>query len=506
MPFENAKPLIRDRNWDPQDPRSSPEVSPLDGLPPSLAKAVAEVHRQVKAPLAMVTASALGAISLVCQDAINVKSGAGLISPCSLFFLTISESGDRKSTVDRIFTKPIVDFEDLRHDKYKNELFEHNAALMAWNRIQKNILTSIKKSDSVGSAFEQLKIALHEHNKIKPPAPARQKLIYSNATPESIVYGMYKNWPSAGIVSDEAGGILNGQAMGDLGMINQLWDGSALTVDRKTSESFSLKNARLTISLMTQESSVRKFIDRGDKIARGIGFLARCLVAKPESMRGGRVLDLEDYKGIDEIYAMEIGSIALSKFKQRLEVILNKNLELRQHSSDQKKVLELSSTAKTAWVVFYNEVEVELKASGNWESVKDAASKIAENAARLAALFHYFDDEQGDISEASMNYAVITCRIYLNNFKTLFGAYDYFSEEIRDIDKMVNWINTTTSKQLSVNVIQKNDLLKHGPVRKLFQLNQVIAYLKNRDAIEINDTGKSSFVTINLRHPLFEKN
>ena len=74
--------------------KSVPEICPLSGLPLCIAGAVSEVHEKVKAPISLVIASALGAISLACQDEIDVESGSGEIGPCSLFFLTVAESGD----------------------------------------------------------------------------------------------------------------------------------------------------------------------------------------------------------------------------------------------------------------------------------------------------------------------------------------------------------------------------------------------------------------------------
>ena len=53
-------------------------------------------------------------------------------------------------------------------------------------------------------------------------------------------------------------------------------------------------------------------------------------------------------------------------------------------------VLDLSPEAKALWVAFHDEVEGELNAGGDMADTRDVASKAADNAARMAALFHLY--------------------------------------------------------------------------------------------------------------------
>ncbi len=68
-----------------------------------------------------------------------------------------------------------------------------------------------------------------------------------DATPEALAYGLANHWPSAGVVSAEAGIVLGSHGMGkesimrNLAMLNQLWDGNTLTIDRKTTDSFTVR-------------------------------------------------------------------------------------------------------------------------------------------------------------------------------------------------------------------------------------------------------------------------
>jgi len=59
------------------------------------------------------------------------------------------------------------------------------------------------------------------------------------------------------------------------------------------------------------------------------------------------------------------------------------------------QLLELAPDARAAWVALHDFVEAELRDGGDLADVKDVASKAADNAARLAALFHVFEAAPG---------------------------------------------------------------------------------------------------------------
>lgn len=87
---------------------------PLDALPPTLQAAVKEVMLAVEAPAALIASSALAAASLATQTEFNVERDVGLDGPISLYFITIAESGERKSAVDRLFFKAAREFENAQ--------------------------------------------------------------------------------------------------------------------------------------------------------------------------------------------------------------------------------------------------------------------------------------------------------------------------------------------------------------------------------------------------------
>ncbi len=85
---------------------------PVWALPQNIRAAVEEAIAVSQAPLALVASSALAAASLAVQAKFDVKRLNGLVSPCSLFFITFAESGERKTTVDQMFLRPFGEFEE----------------------------------------------------------------------------------------------------------------------------------------------------------------------------------------------------------------------------------------------------------------------------------------------------------------------------------------------------------------------------------------------------------
>ena len=133
----------------------------------------------------------------------------------------------------------------------KPDVRRHAAEFAAWAAEREGILAAIKQSGKTGKPADKLRRDLAELESAQPDAPRIPRLIYADATPEALAWSLAHSWPAGGVVSSEAGLVLGAHAMGrdsimrNLAMLNQLWDGNALHVDRRTSESFVVRGARL---------------------------------------------------------------------------------------------------------------------------------------------------------------------------------------------------------------------------------------------------------------------
>ena len=373
---------------------------PIDALPTAVRCAVQEVAGFVKAPIALIATSALAALSISIQTYIDVQRADKLHGPCGLFLLAIADSGERKSTCDGFFTKAIRDYEAEQYEAAKSLITAYQSALTVWEAQRSGLKEKIKslaKEGKLGKTGTAQEKELHDLDTRKPTAPRVPRLIYSDATPEEQAHALAKQWPSGGVISSEAGTVFGSHGMGkdsamrNLAMLNQLWDGATLKIDRRTTDSFTVQGARFTMALQVQEATIRAFFADTKGLARGTGFLARFLVSWPQSTQGTR-----------HFTEAPANWPALATFNSRLTLILNRPAPIDENGALTPAMLQLSPEAKAHWVAFHNAIESKLSTGGELYDVRDVASKTADNAARLAALFHTFTGSVGPIDVEAM--------------------------------------------------------------------------------------------------------
>ena len=270
------------------------EPYPVDALPDTIRAAVEEVGGFVKAPVPLVASSAIAALSLAIQAHYDVERASKLHSPVSTFTLVIAESGERKSTCDGFFTKAIRDYESAQVDAAKPFVKDYNATIESWEAKRSGIKDKIRQLAKEKKTAAELEADLRDLGHNKPEPPRITRLIYGDVTPEELAYKLAMVWPSGGVVSAEAGVVFGSHGMGsdsltrNLARLNVLWDGGDLPIDRRTTESFIVRGARLTMGLQVQSATLLSFFEKSGALARGTGFLARFLVAWPESTQGFR--------------------------------------------------------------------------------------------------------------------------------------------------------------------------------------------------------------------------
>src|SRR5947199_401245 len=114
---EVPRPLV------PVPPRA-PEF-PIDALGPVLGPAAKAISDRVQAALAMSGQSVLAAAALAVQGHANVELPTGQIRPISEFFVSIAESGDRKSSCDELALAPVESRETTLRAQHDVELKQY---------------------------------------------------------------------------------------------------------------------------------------------------------------------------------------------------------------------------------------------------------------------------------------------------------------------------------------------------------------------------------------------
>jgi putative DNA primase/helicase len=453
---------------------------------------VVEARAFTQAPLPLVASAALAALSLAGQHLANVRRGPKLEGPCSLYLLTVNDSGERKSTVEGLFMAPIREWEKEQARALAPEVERHKGELAAWQAEKNGITERLKSLARAGKPTEEARRDLIANAAEMPLPPRLPRLLYQDITSEALAWCLSSGWPCGGIVSAEAGTVFGGHAMGKdsitraLGLLNLLWDASApVNVDRRTSESFTVRAARVSLSLMIQEPTLLEFLDRAGALARGSGFLARFLLAWPASTQGTRF-----YQAPPE------GTPALSAFTDRLGALLRYPLPLDEDERLSPPVLPLSPSAHRAWAEFHDAIEVELKDGGELRLVRDVASKTADNAARLACLFHLFaHGPSGEITQDHFSRAASIVAWHLSESRRFFGEVA-MPVDLADAARLDRWLLDYARREQAAS-LPTREAQRLGPVRHKTRLADALVALEELGRARVTQEGRQKLIVLN---------
>ncbi len=109
-------------------------------------QAVLEAETNLQVPREMAITSALGAMAVACQSLIDVQQPSGNKVNTSLMLLTIAESGERKTTVEKQFFREIKEFQTRKLEDQVPELKRYQAELSLWLEHKKVLNALYKKA------------------------------------------------------------------------------------------------------------------------------------------------------------------------------------------------------------------------------------------------------------------------------------------------------------------------------------------------------------------------
>lgn len=474
---------------------------PMHALPGLVGQAVREVVEIVKCPAALAANSALSVLSVAGQGVANVQPMRSLPpSPTSLYLLTIGESGERKTTADQFFSKVLGQWGYQKRQEMEGELIRARSELSAWERELEGIKQAIQQAARKNDNTLDLRERLIQMEASKPQPVYAPAMIFEDSTPESIAYDLAHKWPSAGVLSGEAGMVFGGHGMKadnitkNLATLNKLWGGEALTISRRgEGGSFEARDVRLSMGLAVQPAVIQDFYAQNGQQARGSGFSARFLTAWPSSTQGYRNLKLEEAN-------QQHPQAQLALFYGRLHELLERQLiHAKTGNLAKLPTLNLSHAALECWVSYFNSVETELRAGGEMEHFRDIASKSADNAARLAGLFHLFNggDVLDTIQADTMEAAAVLASWHLYEARRFFNELAV-PNDLSNAIKLDTWlINYCQSQQISE--IGRRDIQRLAPnrVRQGTDLDKALSELEQANRIRQHTEGRKVFIEIN---------
>ena len=159
---------------------------------------------------------------------------------------------------------------------------------------------------------------------------------------------------------------------------------------------------------------------------RELGLFVRFLICRPESLVGQRFDD-----GADQ------STYFLNVFHKRGRELLLQSYRVM-YGEEEATEIGFTSEAKRLWFEIHNDIESKQRPGGEFEGMRDHASKMMDIISRVAACFHFFEGYKGGISAQTVTFAKEIC----------LHSADYYSsqfvrppEEIRDAIYINNHLN-----------------------------------------------------------------
>lgn len=467
--------------------RSCAPTFPFFALPDELQKTIRYVHQETQASPDLIASSVFGVMALACQDLFDIVPTEKLRFPTSLYQVVLAESGERKSTVDKLLMKPVRDFEGKLDKNYQEDKKSYDVTMCRWQVERKALEKAFERAVTKGEPSEVNAQRLEDCLTRKPTVPLRKRILVSDVTKAAVKQALGKSWPSLVLFSDEAGSILSGELLHDTPLLNSLWGAQPIEVDRATGDTFRIEDARFGMMLMAQPALFSEYIRRVGKRARASGLFARMLLCQPTSTIGGRL------HGPQQVFPPPISGKHLQWFHDRVLERLNQSFQRREEDAA-RTCLTLSPEAAAKWYAEYNRIEKMCGKSGVLYEYNDYASKQSEHVARIAGVLEAFVTGNTIVSEHTMYAAIQLANYFLDSFIQLM-ADDALPEEMEDAQQLESWLQTNHLKFV-FGGMPKNYIRQYGPnrLRSRERLNRALDDLRLKNKILIYKQGKTTYV------------
>lgn len=431
--------------------RSTPDAEPypmaeLGGI---LGPAAQAIRRVIQAPDAVIGGSLLAAASLASQAHADVHLDGRTI-PLSLWLLSVAESGERKSAVDKEAMRAAREYERELSKLYDDAVEKYNLDILEWQACADATKQEARKVKGKGLADGIRSIG---RMPVPPPLP---RVTVADFTAEGLFKLLSAGRPSLGAFTDEAAQVFGGHGMSKeavmrtAGAMCKLWDDGSLDRVRVGDGATRLSGTRLALHLLAQPVIAERALS--DDVLAGQGFLARCLLAWPQGTAGTRPYVAENLRENAMVVACMDRLLELHRMPLPLADAERMQLEPR--------ALRLHRDAYARWREVHDSIELQLGPEGQYAQVKPWASKASEQILRIAGVLTLVDQPNAQlIDAATIERAAEIALWHLSEARRLAGTAE-LSIEVRDAEALLEWAHATGR-----GFIYSTSALQLGPPR-----------------------------------------
>lgn len=461
----------------------------LDALGPTIRESVIDTQKEVGSPLEAVIITHLAAMSLASQALCDIETRPNLISPVSLYLFGILDSGERKTATFNFVMRPIIDFMSAVKENEQLLRIKRKGEKAAWNEKRQGISRSIRRKAELGEDTAEESERLAEHFACEPEELKSFNMVYERYSPAALAKGLASSHPTLAVLCDEAIFTLQGGGLSDLGLLNKAWDGSPIRISTVSGGEVSIPDPRITMLLLLQSHPFKKLMERkGDSLISS-GFMARTFGVMPYPLAGFRFTNSQDNHDRS----------GLTRFHTRIGEILEMNKAHFEKPNQPRRKLTLSDEALENWITINNSIEVDMRPGQIYFSHKDFASKLSNKVARIAALLHFFEGQEGSISLSTFQRAISICRWLATSYIGVLTPPPEPPQECTDAAQLHLWLSRRV-QMTNCNSIKRNDVRQFGPgnLRHWDRINSALSILISHGMIVLQTPSNSRTVFISL--------
>jgi hypothetical protein len=441
------------------------ELPKLPELPPNIlpswfGEMIEAVAASTETPRELALMVGLAVLAICLQKKFVVEPESGYFEQLCIWMINILDVANRKSSVVRTMTQPLVDWEAQKAEELTPQIRKAKSLQLT---LEKKISFLRKQAaETTGIEFEQLQNEVDKLENNMPKKPNIPRVWVQDVTPEKIGLLLADNDERMAVISAEGGliDILAGRYnnnIPNLDIFLQSYSGDPVRVDRMGRDPIFMNNPALSMSLSVQPDVLCSLNKREFK---GRGFLQRCLFAMPKSMIGHRKLEPKPIP---------------NEIRQKYQRSINALLNLDQ--GNEPSTLKFSVDAYKEWKEFALFLERESVEGGRFENAKDLAGKMAGAAARLAGLLHGISfADNAAISNSyiidlkTMQTALAILAVFIEHSLAVFYLMG-FDHKLNDAIKVWGWIKSNKLKQFTArdcfNSLRGNSSFKHMDAMKV---------------------------------------
>lgn len=438
---------------------------PIGAFHSKVQKAVQEVLDKVKAPDAQVAMLVEHVMATVCQGLAVVEMPTGQISPLSLFHVLLGETGERKTGSADVVVQVVHDHDVAQAKAHTAALAEHECTVSTWLSVRRGLQQKLEKLIKDGKTTKEVVEQMYEHMRCKPAVPRLRQIIRKNITSRALAGVLEGDGESVALSVNEGAVLVNSDLLTRPECLNSAWNGTALTLDRADGQTILALNPRVSMNLMIQPSKFMEFMERFGESARGSGLFSRCLFGYPASTQGIRFIGNPEPQWEH-----------LPAFYERARALLEEYDHKIASGVTAPTVLRFSEDARERWVALVNYTEARIGQGGELYHIRDFVNKAGEQTARVAAILHYFSEQEGDITVDTLERAISIIGWHMGEYGRLMAEMSGWTLIHSNAYKLARYLKVNFWSA-GFGWVRRNDVLRNGPVRPKQQLELALQVL-----------------------------